>query len=149
MKSVIGPVDINLRMQAAATVAATQNSPVLDLAFGNTPFADSFPADGEGQVMQLIVPVTSVKVSATNETYTFVVQSSPDQSTWTNCSRTASVGTGTITEALEGGTTGPGSFSIDFNASNRYLRLVQTLGGTSPSIVLGDIFISPYTNSRT
>jgi hypothetical protein len=145
MKRRTAPTDINLRILAATTLAASGRSSIYDMAQGNPgAWPDTFPADGGGWTMKVILAVTSMKISAGNETYSFVVQTSPDGVNWTNASRTVNLGTGTVTDTI----TPPDSITLDFASRSQFVQLVYTLAGTSPSMIVGDCFVCPYTNSR-
>lgn len=118
--------DANLKLLAAVTLTATANGAALDLGQGYAPNLG-------GEPMQAVGIITSVKTSATNETYAFKVQDSPDNSTWTDRSPSVLV-------------TAAGALQVSCAITQRYVRLVYTLGGTAPSIVMGNIYLNPFTN---
>jgi hypothetical protein len=133
----------------AGTFTANETSDSFDLAQGT--LMPSFPWDPDagGWILAVVIPITSIKTSATNETYSFVLQDSPDNGAgaptgaWRNWSRVASLGAGGIDLLTE-----PGFLVIPIQAVNEWLRLVVTLGGTAPSLVMGAPFIVTKVNAR-
>ena len=135
--------DASLIIIAAKTITATENEATFDLGSGDT-FTE-YPLE------QVVIPmiaklvVTSYSTTNGNETYAFKVQTSPDGTTWTDYSRIATLGAGTPTDGSVVPNTG-GILQIGFFSNNRYVRIVSTLGGTSPSIVLANSYLNPLTN---
>jgi hypothetical protein len=116
-------VDVQLILMAAATLTASANGNTLDLGNGYAPEAG-------GQPVQAVVQVSAVKTSATNETYVFTLQDSPDGATWRNRSPSESL-------------LATGGFLLSGFIENRYVRVIATLGGTAPSITFGDVYLNP------
>ncbi|QOV90895.1 hypothetical protein [Humisphaera borealis] len=111
--SVIGPQDANLMLQASVTKTATFNSTALDLGQG-------FAPGGAGKPMSANVFVSSMDTDDGNETYTFALQDSADNATFVARGSVAvtAAGTGVIGAVIK----------------QRYVRLVLTTTGTTPSI---------------
>lgn len=144
---VIGPQDSQLVLLAAATISATANEASLDLANGSTVTPNFAPGDG-GIPMQIFMPITSVKLTAGNETYAFKVQDSPDNATWTD--RSPTWGNPTFAAPTDSFPAVDGAGGLIVSGAfirARYVRIVATLGGTAPSIVLGNVYLQPSTNS--
>jgi hypothetical protein len=120
-----GIQDVQLRLQASVTKTASFNSTALDLGSG-------FAPKGGGQPMQGIVPVTALDTTSGDETYAFKLQESDDNSTFTDMTPAVSA-TAVSTVACKGFVT------------KRYVRLVLTAAGTTPSITYGDAFLNPIT----
>jgi hypothetical protein len=131
----IGPQDTQLLLAAGATVTASGNGTALDLGAG-------FAPGGGGIPMQAIIEASATKLSAANETYSFKLQDSVDNSTWIDRSPPVTAANEGITVDGTGGTILVGAF-----IRQRYVRLVETLGGTSPSVVLSDIYLQPQVNA--
>jgi hypothetical protein len=132
---VIGPQDTQLLLAAAATVTASGNGTAIDLGAGFAPGAGGIP-------MQAIIEASATKLSAANETYSFKLQDSVDNATWIDRSPPVTAANEGITVDGTGGTILVGAF-----IRQRYVRLVETLGGTAPSVVLSDIYLQPQVNS--
>lgn len=109
-----GMQDVQLRLQAAVTKTATFNSTALDM-------GAAFAPGGGGLPVQGVVTVTALDTGDGNETYTFKLQESTDNSSFTDISPGVAV-TDTGTVACKG------------FLSKRYVRLVATLAGTTPSV---------------
>lgn len=116
-------VDIQLNILAAAVIAASANGIGLDLGV-------NFAPDAGGQPVQGIVNITAIKTSATNETYTFTLQDSPDNATWTNRSPA------TVATAV-------GGLVVSGFIEQRYVRLSVVLAGTAPTITVLDCYLNP------
>jgi len=125
-------IDAQLPLFAGGVVAASTNFPSLDLGVGYAP-------NGAGQPMTAVIPITTVKLSAGNETYVFKVQDSPDGATWTDRSAARSIADDSIATTDGAG----GEIALPCAIINEFVRLVATLGGTAPSITLGGCFLSP------
>lgn len=133
-----GTIDAQLQLFAGGVVAASANEPALDLGSGYAP-------NGPGQPMTAVIPFTTIKLSAGNETYSFKIQDSPDGATnWVDRSaaRLASDDSIATTDGQSG------EIALPCCTINEFVRLVITLGGTSPSITLGACYLSPITNAR-
>lgn len=108
-------VDDSLEVQPAVTKTATFEGPALDL-------GDNYRAGGLGQPVGAVVEVTAIDDGDANETYTFTLQESEDGSTgWSD------IGAAVAADAV-GLVVAKGLVTV------RYVRLVATLGGTTPSI---------------
>jgi hypothetical protein len=101
--------DANAVLQASVTKTASFNSAGFDLKT-RTP--------RRGLVAKLLVTA----VSGTSPTLDAKIQHSTDNSTWTDLSVT-----------LQGQITAVGEYHIPFNTDDEYVRLVATIGGTTPS----------------
>ena len=97
---------------------ATANGSSFDLQGSN---------DAEGEA---IVILDSEAGSGTSPTLDVKLQESSDDSTWSDISGA------TFTQVTDGGA-GFEKISINTNDTERYLRAVATLGGTSPVFVFG------------
>lgn len=117
--AIIGPQDANLLLQVSATKTASFNSTGIDLGSGFAPAGGGFP-------MQGIVDYSAGDFATGDEAYTFKIQDSPDNSAWTD--RSPGV-VAPVTVAAPAGAITIGAF-----IQQRYVRLVATLGGTTPSI---------------
>jgi hypothetical protein len=109
-----GPIDNRLKPEPAVTKTASYNGAAQD-------FGSGFLAGGSGQPTAAVVNVTAIDRADTNETYTFKVQESADNSSWADITVTVS-------------RTATGAFAIPFFLTNRYARVVLTAGGTTPSV---------------
>jgi hypothetical protein len=83
--------------------------------------------------------LTGGSATAATPTYSVAINESPDGSTWQAASRVATVLTDNISPA-------GGILQVEFTAKWRYIQLVLTVGGTAPSIVLQDSYITPFVN---
>ena len=97
---------------------ATANGSSFDLQGSN---------DAEGEA---IVILDSEAGSGTSPTLDVKLQESSDDSTWSDISGA------TFTQVTDGGA-GFEKISINTNDTERYLRAVATLGGTTPAFVFG------------
>jgi hypothetical protein len=129
--------DAQLKLLAGQVLAASANGAGLDITGG---VGGWNPAEG-GAPMQCRIPVSTIKTSAGNETYQFKLQDSPDNATWTDISanRAASDYSALTTNGQEG------SIYVGGFVRQAYVRLVATLGGTAPSITVGDCYLQPVT----
>lgn len=126
----LGPIDTQLVLAAAAvTKTASFNGTALDMGSG-------FAPGGGGMPVQASVPVSAADFTSTDETYTFKLQHSTDNSTFTDCGAAISVVAGTV----------GGSILIHGTILNRYVRYALTAGGTTPSITYGPIYLVPKAN---
>jgi hypothetical protein len=132
---VIGPQDAQLTLHASATRTASGNGTGVDLGAGYAP-------SGGGQPMQAVISFSALDRAQGDETYSFRIEDSPDNSTWT--ARSAD-----RTTAQEGFTSNgaSGVFTIGANIVQRYVRIVWTLAGTTPSITF-TAYLQPSVNSR-
>ena len=108
------PQDTRLLMQDTTTKTAAYNTPGLDLGAGFAPGGLGLPAGA-------VVHVTALDTADGNETYTFTVQESSDNVTFTPA--------GPATNA-----SGVGSHGVRARVTKRYVRLALTVAGTTPSI---------------
>jgi hypothetical protein len=125
----LGPQDENLVLQAAGALAATGNGAAIDLGSGYAPDSGGNPHLG-------IVPITAADFADANETYKFKIQDSPDNATFTDRSPDVSVLAADIGKSI----------LIGAFINNRYVRLVRTLGGTTPSVTVGKCYLQPLHN---
>src|SRR5437868_6163353 len=112
---IVGPLDVSMMLAAQGTYAANQNFAGLDLGAGFVPA-------GGGVPMQAIVSIASLKRSVGDEVYTFKVQDSPDNATWTD----RSAGRTNVDEGLTVHN-GGGVFGVGAAIRNRYVRLAYTI----------------------
>lgn len=123
--SVPGPQDEQLRLDAAAGAAATTqtastNSAALDMGAG-------FAPGGLGQPVAGVIDFTAADRADSNETYTFKLQDSPDNSSFTDITPAVAI-------AVSGTTAPLTTIVLKGFQSQRYVRLVSTIGGTTPSV---------------
>lgn len=108
-------LDRALQLKASAAETASTDNTGLDLEATSEP--------GVGRPMAAILNITACVGNDGNETYTFHLEESADNITYTTCSQTIS-----WTRLLTGNLAVPGF------VSKRYVRLSSTIGGTTPSI---------------
>jgi len=108
-------------VRKSAAVTATGNGTGLDL------------MGYEGKVA--IVFNVAAATAGTNPTYDAKVQDSPDNSTFTDIAG-ATITQVTTTDSIQ-------VLSVDVRAQARYIRIVETIGGTSsPSFPAGAVLVS-------
>ena len=108
------PQDNQLLLQDTTTRTAAYNTSGFDCGVGVSP-------GGLGKPMAAIVHATAVDVADGNETYSFVLQESADNVTFTPAGAAVSVTTA-------------GAHAIRGWLTRRYTRLALTTAGTTPSI---------------
>src|SRR6185503_18000231 len=108
------PQDTQLLLQDTTTKTSSYNTPGLDLGSGYSP-------GGLGQPLGAVVNVTAIDTADSNETYSFVMQESADNSTFNPVGAALAVSAAGVT-AVKG------------RVTKRYVRLALTIGGTTPSI---------------
>jgi hypothetical protein len=108
------PQDTRLLIQDTTTKTAAFNTPALDLGAG-------FAPGGLGLAGGAVVQATAVDIADGNETYTFTVQESSDNVTFTAASAGVSVGA-------------VGTHAVRCRVTKRYVRLALAVSGTTPSI---------------
>ena len=108
------PQDAQLLLQDTTTKTAAFNTPGFDQGAGYAP-------GGPGRPMAAVVQVTALDLADANETYSFTLQESADNSTFTAAGAAQAV-TATGTAVVKG------------RVKQRYVRLALTTGGTTPSI---------------
>jgi len=132
------PQDVSLQVDSANTLTATGAGSVFDFDQGSLDAANSgatsglpgagYAPGGLGRLLAMVVNVDAV--SGTTPTFSFVVQESSDNATWTQCSLPAQ------------SVTAVGVVALAFISNKRYVRTYWTLGGTTPSITF-DSYINP------
>jgi hypothetical protein len=108
------PQDTQLVLQDTVTKTASFTSAGMDLGGGYAP-------GGLGQPVAAVVNVTALDTADGNETYAFALHESDDNVSYAAAGATA--------EALAVGTV-----AVKARIKSRYVRLVLTAGGTTPSI---------------
>ena len=108
------PQDAQLLLQDTTTKTATFNTPSVDLGAGFSP-------GGLGKPAAAVVQVTAVDLAYGNEVYTFTLQESSDNSTFT------AAGGGILLNTV-------GTHAVRGWITKRYVRLGLTVSGTTPSI---------------
>ena len=108
------PQDTKLLLQDTTTKTANYNSPGLDLGAG-------FAPGGLGLPVGAVVQATAVDVADGNETYSFTVQESGDNVTFTPAGPATSAGS-------------VGAHGVRARVTKRYVRLALTVADTTPSI---------------
>ena len=108
------PQDTKLLLQDTTTKTANFNTPALDLGAGFSPGGLGLPAGA-------VVQVTAVDLADGNETYTFTLQESSDNVTFSAASGGSGAGAA-------------GAVPVRGRISKRYVRLALTVSGTTPSI---------------
>lgn len=106
--------DAQLLLQDTTTKTANFNTPSIDLGAGFNP-------GGLGRPVAAVVQATAVDSADGNESYSFVLQESSDNSTFTAAGASASV-------------TAAGAHAVRGWATKRYVRVALTVAGTTPSI---------------
>lgn len=130
--------DTQLLLSAAnSNVTTTANGTGVDITGGVGGFS---PGEG-GVPVQAAIPIVSIDHTTGDETYSWKLQDSPDNSSWTDISpaRLASDYSGPNTTGA-GGTVYVGGF-----LRQKYVRIVETLGGTTPILNRGGIYLQPVT----
>lgn len=115
-----GPYDASLVLQSRVTKTASFNSTGVDNGGGYAP-------GGVGAPMAAVVDVTAGDRANSDETYTFTLQESDDDSTYTAAGPSVAV-------TVSGTTFTTGAISVPGFVSKRYVRLALTITGTTPSI---------------
>ena len=108
------PQDTQLLLQDTTTKTATSTTPGLDLGNG-------FAPGGLGVPVAAVVSVTAIDTADGNETYSFVLQDSPDNVSFSPVGAAQAV-------------TAVGTATVKGRVTRRYVRLGLTTGGTTPSI---------------
>jgi hypothetical protein len=108
------PQDTRLLIQDTTTKTAAFNTPAIDLGAGFSP-------GGLGLAVGGVVQVTASDLADGNETYSFVLQESSDNVTFSAAS--AAVSTGAA-----------GTYPVRGRVTKRFVRLALTVGGTTPSV---------------
>ena len=116
------PQDAQLLLQDSTTKTASYNTPSIDLGAGFSP-------GGLGRPVAAVVQVTALDTGDANETYTFTLQESSDNSIFTAAGAGATV-------------TAAGAHAARGWATKRYVRLALTVAGTTPSITF-KAFLNP------
>ena len=129
--TIIGPQDSQLLLQASVTKTASFNSTGVDLGAG-------FAPGGGGKPVQAVVTYSAADFTTGDEAYSFKLQDSPDNSTFTD--RSAGV-VAPVSASAPSGSIVVGAF-----LQQRYVRLVATLAGTTPSITYS-AYLQPNTLS--
>lgn len=137
------PFDRNLAFADGLTLTAT----------GNVQFAaadviiDTIGGRFDGS---LLMQVVSIKISATNESYLWLLQGSNDPTFASGVENLIMEDMGAAAARLGGASAASvvGLHEMPFcnnraGVEYRYLRLRAVLGGTAPSIVLQQIFLAP------
>lgn len=124
---ILGPMDTAMPLQAAAvTKTASFNSAGLDLGSGYAPGAN-------GQPCQAAIPISALDFTTGDETYSFKLQDSPDDSTYTDI--------GAAVSALSANV--GSSIVLNGTIKQRYVRLALTEAGTTPSLTYGPVYLRP------
>lgn len=108
-------IDDKMPIQAEVTKTDSFDGAALDLGGGYAP-------GGLGQIKAAVATVSALDLSSGNETYSLKLQQSADgANNWTDIGPVVSV-------------TAVGTYVVKGIVTTRYLRLVLTAGGTTPSI---------------
>jgi hypothetical protein len=111
----VPPVDYAAEIQPTVTKTASFNGDAFDLGAGYAP-------GGLGRLHAAVVEVAALDKTTGDETYTFKLQESADGANgWTD------IGVGAAASAA-------GTVIVKGVSTTRYLRLVLTAAGTTPSI---------------
>jgi hypothetical protein len=108
------PQDAALVLQASVTKTTSFNSAGLDLGSG-------FAPGGLGVALAAVVQVTAIDTSSGNEAYSITLEQSDDNATFAPAGASLAVAA-------------TGVFAANGRITKRYVRLVMTAGGTTPSI---------------
>jgi len=114
------PQDESLRMEAVITKTADFVGTTFDNGVGFTP-------GGIGMPVAAVVNVSACVRNDSDETYSFKLQESSDDSTWTDCGPSVTIDVSAATSTL-------GGYSVPGFLSKRYSRLNLDVAGTTPSI---------------
>jgi hypothetical protein len=114
------PQDESLRMESSATKTASFNGTTQDGGAGFAPGGIGMPACA-------VVNVTACDRTSSDETYTFTLQESADDSTYTDAGPA-------VTVDVSGASATLGTYAIPGFISQRYRRLKMVPAGTTPSI---------------
>ncbi|MGB7158547.1 MAG: hypothetical protein WBD40_10810 [Tepidisphaeraceae bacterium] len=114
------PQDDSLLLQDTTTKTASFNSAGFDLGAGFAPGA-------LGMAAAAVVDVSAADRANSDETYTFKLQESSDNSTFADIGVATSI-------TVSGATSTLGVYVAKGFISKRYVRLVLTAAGTTPSI---------------
>ena len=106
--------DAQLLLQDTTTKTAAYNTPSIDLGAGFSP-------GGLGKPVAAVVQATAVDTGDGNESYTFTLQESSDNSTFT------AAGAGALVNVA-------GAHAARGWVTKRYVRLALTVAGTTPSV---------------
>lgn len=117
MGKLIIPLDSNLCPDAAVTKTANYNGAALDL--GGPPDV-MYPVG-------VIINVTALDHADGNETYSFTIEESADNSSWTSTGQTFTP-------------TAVGNSQTIVPVTKRYVRAHLTVGGTTPSLTYSAYF---------
>jgi hypothetical protein len=116
-----GPLDEGLRLEAAATTkTASFIGTTKDMGVG-------FAPAGVGLPMAAVVDVAAGDRSSSDETYTFKLRESDDDSTYTDAGPT-------VTVTVAGAALTTGVISVPGFISKRYVKLDLVEAGTTPSL---------------
>lgn len=115
-----GPLDEELALQQTTTQVASTNSAALDMKPG-------FAPGGPGLPMAVVIRVTAADRASGDETYSFRLQESADNVSFSDCSAAVAV-------EVAGNVATLGTIVAKGWVSKRFVRLVSTLGGTTPSV---------------
>ena len=108
------PQDSPLLLQDPTTKTANFNTPAVDCGAGFSP-------GGLGKPMAAVVQVTAIDTGDGNETYTFVLQESTDNVSFTPAGATVTVNS-------------IGAHAVRGWLTKRYARVALTVAGTTPSV---------------
>ena len=118
------------RAQHAATPVTIQTS-VTRTASGPGAAYDhgaAFSPDPPGRAVMAVVDVTALDLADGNETYSFVLQDSPDNASFSACSAAVAA-------------TAVGTVKVGGWAKQRYVRLAAVLAGTTPSVTYSATYV--------
>jgi len=115
-----GPYDSNLLIAASATKTANFNTASLDLGAGYAP-------GGCGAPVAAVVDATAGDRANQDETYTFTLEESSDNTNFTACGPGVAVTVATTVFTT-------GAISVPGFVSKRYVRVALVVAGTTPSI---------------
>jgi hypothetical protein len=121
-------IDTAQHIQDAVTRTASGNGTGLDLGVGFAPV-------GIGEPACAVVNITAMDETSGDESYTFTLQESADNSTFTNCGIPV-VLTAVLASPL-------GSYSVYGLVNQRYVRVAATISGTTPSVTYSTDFGIP------
>jgi hypothetical protein len=107
------PQDAQLLLTDTTTKTTAFNTPAVDLGAGFNP-------GGLGRPAAAVVQVSAMDVADGNETYTFTLQESSDNVSFTNAGASVAAT--------------PGAVAVRGWLTKRYARLALVVGGTTPSI---------------
>lgn len=125
------PQDESMRLESSATKTANFDGTAFDQGAG-------FAPGGIGMPVAAVINVTAADRANSDETYTFQLEESADNVTFTACGPSVSVD-------VSGAAATTGAISVPGFVSQRYVRCKLTVAGTTPSVTY-EAWLNPNVN---